>query len=274
MYGALERPACAVLPDTRVCRGGQARRHRREPVEQQQPSAASRLDQARRAAVRLLPIGSADECRRAARCQQEPQRCADRCRDEREHLPLRHVQPDSRRDQGCGRLDGEGGLIMNAIFENSRRDFLKTSALAGGGLLIGFVVPGAARLAHAAADFKPNAFIRITPDNQVTVVCAQSEMGQGVLTAIPMLVAEELEADWSKIPVEQAPSNPAYGNPHPAFGGLQATGGSASVRGFWEPMRKAGATAREMLIGAAADTWKVDRAECRAEKGEVVHKSG
>jgi isoquinoline 1-oxidoreductase subunit beta len=164
---------------------------------------------------------------------------------------------------------------MNAIFENSRRDFLKTSALAGGGLLVGFVVPGAARLAHAAAaDFKPNAFIRITPDNQVTVVCAQSEMGQGVLTAIPMLVAEELEADWSTIRVEQAPSNPAYGNPHPAFGGLQATGGSASVRGFWEPMRKAGATAREMLIGAAADTWKVDRAECHAEKGMVVHKSG
>jgi isoquinoline 1-oxidoreductase subunit beta len=164
---------------------------------------------------------------------------------------------------------------MNAIFENSRRDFLKTSALAGGGLLVGFVVPGAARLAHAAAaDFKPNAFIRITPDNQVTVVCAQSEMGQGVLTAIPMLVAEELEADWSTIRVEQAPSNPAYGNPHPAFGGLQATGGSASVRGFWEPMRKAGATAREMLIVAAADTWKVDRAECHAEKGMVVHKSG
>jgi isoquinoline 1-oxidoreductase subunit beta len=161
---------------------------------------------------------------------------------------------------------------MNAIIDNSRRDFLKTSALAGGGLLVGFVVPGAARLAHAAADFKPNAFIRITPDNQVTVVCAQSEMGQGVLTAIPMLVAEELDADWSKIRVEQAPANPAYGNP--AFNGLQATGGSASVRGFWEPMRKAGATARAMLIGAAADTWRVDRAECHTEKGMVVHKSG
>jgi isoquinoline 1-oxidoreductase subunit beta len=161
---------------------------------------------------------------------------------------------------------------MNAIFENSRRDFLKTSALAGGGLLVGFVVPGAARFVHAAADFKPNAFIRITPDNQVTVVCAQSEMGQGVLTAIPMLVAEELDADWSKIRVEQAPANPAYGNP--AFNGLQATGGSASVRGFWDPMRKAGATARAMLVGAAADTWKVDRAECHTEKGMVVHKSG
>jgi isoquinoline 1-oxidoreductase subunit beta len=163
---------------------------------------------------------------------------------------------------------------MNAIFDNSRRDFLKTSTLAGGGLLVGFVVPGAARLAHAAADFKPNAFIRITPDNQVTVVCAQSEMGQGVLTAIPMLVAEELEADWSKIRVEQAPANPAYGNHFATMGGLQATGGSASVRGFWEPMRKAGASAREMLIGAAAGTWKVDRSECHAEKGMVIHKSG
>jgi isoquinoline 1-oxidoreductase beta subunit len=160
---------------------------------------------------------------------------------------------------------------MNAIINASRRDFLKTSALAGGGLLIGFTLPGASRFALAASEFKPNAFIRIAPDNRVTVICGLSEMGQGVHTAIPMLVAEELEADWSKIKVEQAPADPAFANP---FLGFQATGGSTSVRANWEPMRKAGATAREMLIAAAADTWKVDKSECRAEKGTVVHKSG
>jgi len=160
---------------------------------------------------------------------------------------------------------------MSAIANASRRDFLKTSALAGGGLLVGFVLPGAARFAQAASEFKPNAFIRITSDNRVTVICGLSEMGQGVLTAIPMLVAEELEADWSKIKVEQAPADPAYANP---FMHMQATGGSTSVRANWEPMRKAGATAREMLIAAAADTWKVDKSECRAEKGMVLHKSG
>ena len=90
-------------------------------------------------------------------------------------------------------------------------------------------------------------------------------------TAIPMLVAEELEADWSKIRVEQAPADPAFANP---IFKMQATGGSTSVRGHWEPMRKAGATAREMLIAAAADTWKVDRSTCHAESGTVIHASG
>jgi len=160
---------------------------------------------------------------------------------------------------------------METTINTSRRNFLKTSALAGGGLMIGFMIPGASRFAQAAVDFKPNAFLRITADNQVTVICGLSEMGQGVHTAIPMLVAEELEADWSKIKVEQAPADPAFANP---FLGFQATGGSSSVRTHWEPMRKAGAAAREMLIAAAAQTWSADKADCRAEKGMVVHKSG
>lgn len=153
----------------------------------------------------------------------------------------------------------------------SRRDFLRTSALAGGGLLIGFALPGASRLARAASAFQPNAYLRITPDNQVTVICGLSEMGQGVHTAIPMLIAEELDADWSKIRVEQAPVDKAFANP---IFGMQATGGSTSVRGHWEPMRKAGAAAREMLIAAAAQTWNADRADCRTERGMVIHKSG
>lgn len=160
---------------------------------------------------------------------------------------------------------------MSAEYDVSRRDILKSATLVGGGLLIGFAIPGASRLAVAGGEFKPNAIIRITPDNRVTVICGYSEMGQGVLTAIPMLVAEELEADWSRIKVEQAPANPAFKNP---FLGFQGTASSSAVRASWEPMRKAGATAREMLIAAAAATWNVDKADCRAEKGMVLHKSG
>ena len=160
---------------------------------------------------------------------------------------------------------------MKAQFKPSRRSFLKASAATGGGLVIGFALPGAGRLAEAAQSFSPNAYLRIAGNGRVTVVCGLSEMGQGVLTAIPMLVAEELDADWSKVRVEQAPVDKAFANP---MFGIQATGGSASVRGFWEPMRKAGAAAREMLVAAAAASWKAKPADCRTHKGVVIHKSG
>ena len=160
---------------------------------------------------------------------------------------------------------------MSTAFKASRRSFLKGSATAGGGLVIGFVLPANGRLAQAAAPFAPNAYLRIAANGRVTVVCGLSEMGQGVLTAIPMLVAEELDADWAKVGVEQAPVDKAFNNP--VFG-MQATGGSTSVRGHWEPMRKAGAAAREMLVAAAAQTWKASPGDCRAAKGFVIHRSG
>ncbi|MFO1466650.1 MAG: xanthine dehydrogenase family protein molybdopterin-binding subunit [Steroidobacteraceae bacterium] len=114
--------------------------------------------------------------------------------------------------------------------------------------------------------FKPNAFIRIGADDQVTLVVSMAEMGQGVLTSLAQLLADDLEVDWRKIRVEQAPVDPAYIN---SALGLQGTGGSSSVRAFWDPLRKAGATAREMLISAAAETWGVPRATCRAREGFV-----
>jgi isoquinoline 1-oxidoreductase beta subunit len=156
----------------------------------------------------------------------------------------------------------------------SRRQFLSAAVTAGGGLLIGFTLPGragAASAGEASATFRPNAFIRISSDNQVTLVVSMAEMGQGVLTALPQLLAEELEADWKRVRVEQAPVDPAYINP---LFGLQGTGGSSSVRAFWDPLRKAGAAAREMLITAAAETWGVDRATCHARDGVVQHASG
>jgi isoquinoline 1-oxidoreductase beta subunit len=157
---------------------------------------------------------------------------------------------------------------MTTAFKPSRRTFLKSS-----GLIIGFTLPAAVRLAEAAtpAAFNPNAYLRVGADGSVTVIVGLSEMGQGVHTAIPQLVAEELDADWSRVRVEQAPADEAFANP--VFH-TQATGGSTSVNGHWEPMRKAGAAAREMLVAAAAQAWKVDPSECRTENGAVTHASG
>jgi isoquinoline 1-oxidoreductase beta subunit len=160
---------------------------------------------------------------------------------------------------------------MSTTFKPSRRDFLKTAALAGGGLVIGFTLPMTGRKARAAADFRPNAFLRVDGAGNVTVVCGLSEMGQGVLTAIPMLVAEELDADWTRVSVQQAPADKAYVNP---IFGMQGTGGSTSIRGHWDPMRQAGAAAREMLIAAAAATWGVSPTDCSTEPGRVVGPGG
>ena len=163
---------------------------------------------------------------------------------------------------------------MSEIVKVSRRDFLATSALVGGGLILGFYLPGhdiAIAAKSPAAPFAPNAFIRVGHDGVVTFIINHSEMGQGVYTSLPMLIAEELECDWQKVRVEEAPVDPAYNNP--AFG-MQGTGGSTSTWTEWDRFPKAGATAREMLIAAAAKGWKVDPATCRAENGRVIHKGG
>jgi Aerobic-type carbon monoxide dehydrogenase, large subunit CoxL/CutL homologs len=153
----------------------------------------------------------------------------------------------------------------------SRRTFLKASAAAGGGLLLSFSLPALMRNAEAATanTFAPNAFIRIDRQGRVTLVVHQVEMGQGTYTALPMLLAEELEVDLAQVHLEHAPpDDKLYANP---LIGFQMTGGSTSVRGAWEPLRRAGASARSMLMSAAAQTWKVDAGSCRAEKGEVIH---
>ena len=145
----------------------------------------------------------------------------------------------------------------------NRREFLKTGAAAGATLVIGFNLPAFERRASPPQPFKPNAWIEIQPDGAVTIWTGRSEMGQGVRTAMPMIVAEELEADWKRVRVVQADADPAYGD--------QTTVGSRSVRSGFDPLRKAGAAAREMLIGAAALTWNVPRESCRARSGVVEH---
>lgn len=155
----------------------------------------------------------------------------------------------------------------------SRRRFLASTSSVAGALLIAFNLPTVMAAAQAAevpgAVFSPNAYLRIGADDSVTIVVALVEMGQGTFTSIPMLIAEELEVDMSKIRVEQAPADEKnFG--HPLFG-LQVTGGSASVQAAWAKLRQVGATARLMLLTAAAQTWSVPVAECRAENGTVKH---
>ncbi len=165
------------------------------------------------------------------------------------------------------------GLVSIRVRTLSRRTFLKTSA-AGGGLLVSFRLPaplGRALAAGAqpAREFAPNGFIRIDRDGRVTLIMHKVEMGQGTYTAMPMLLAEELEVDLSQVRLEHAPPDDAL-YAEPLFG-VQETGGSTSVRGNWEPLRRAGATARSMLVSAAAKTWEVPPSECRAASGAVIH---
>jgi isoquinoline 1-oxidoreductase beta subunit len=179
----------------------------------------------------------------------------------------------------------------------TRRDVLKSGAFFSGALVIAFALraerataqsssaaqnptektpanASSSSGAHAAegAPFAPNAWLRIGADDSVTVLVDRSELGQGISTALPMLVAEELGADWTKVRFEFAPAAPEYANPilH-----AQGTGGSTSIRAAWKPLRTAAAAAREMLTEAAAKNWSVDRGECAVRGGRVVHaKSG
>jgi isoquinoline 1-oxidoreductase subunit beta len=156
----------------------------------------------------------------------------------------------------------------------SRRQLLSAGAAAGGGLLLGWrSAPGAHVLAAAAratpSAFAPNAFIRVGRDGRVTLIMNQVEMGQGTYTSMPMLLAEELEVGLDQVQLEHAPpDDKLYANP---LFGDQETGASSSVRAFYEPLRRAGATARTMLVSAAAQTWKVDPASCQAQRGVVTH---
>jgi isoquinoline 1-oxidoreductase subunit beta len=150
----------------------------------------------------------------------------------------------------------------------TRRAFLKASAAAGGGLLLGFHMPFAA---HADDEpvFAPNAFIRIDRKGKVTLIMPQVEMGQGVYTSVAMILAEELDAAFDQVALEAAPPSDAlYGNP---LFGIQVTGNSNSIRAFWNPLRKAGAGARAVLVQAAAQTWAVDPSTCRTDSSEVFH---
>src|SRR6185437_2120835 len=218
---------------------------------------------ARRSPVRLLPGGPAHVRRRAARQDAEPDRRADRRRDERQHLSLRDVSanspgnpPRGRIADDCRRPVRRVRLVKEAPMDTTRvdrRSFLRVTALAGGGLLLGTYVralhaSGVIPPTWAAGEFVPNAFIRMTPDGIVTIVAKNPEIGQGVKTMLPMLIADELDVEWTNVRIEQAMLDTIK------FTG-QSAGGSTATPNNWLPQRRVGAAARAMLVTAAAQTW-------------------
>jgi isoquinoline 1-oxidoreductase beta subunit len=157
---------------------------------------------------------------------------------------------------------------MNSIRKVNRRSFLKVGAGGAAGLTLGFALPETARLLAQSAGsrvFPLNGYVHVGSDDVVTFVLAKSEMGQGPLTALSQILAEELDWDWKRIRTEFAPVNPKL------YGPLQGTFGSMSIRTSWDPIRKAGATAREMLVQAAAQKWGVEKAGCRTDSGAVIN---
>jgi len=163
---------------------------------------------------------------------------------------------------------------MNDMINLSRRSFIKSTALVAGGLVVAFSIPqakrfmGVANAAEAMPLPAPNAFLRIGADDSITVLLAHSEMGQGVWTTLPMLIADELDADWNKVKVEHAPAAPAY--IHTAYG-IQITGGSSTTWSEFERYRQAGALTRALLMQAAAKQWNVPADTLRTENGAVFN---
>src|SRR5438128_4165803 len=231
--------------------------------------------------MRLLPVRPDHVGLGAAGQEPDPERRRHRHGDVGQHLPLRHLRSNSRRHQAGRRSTGgrrEGSLTMKTVSPEtvSRRDFVVAIAGAGGGLLLGCRVdgrrslPASAETASSAPPaFAPNAFVRIGNGGRVTLIMNQVEMGQGMYTSMPMLLAEELEVGLDQVQLEHAPPNDRlYANP---LVGFQMTGASSSVRMMYTPLRTAGATARTMLVAAAAQTWDVAPASCRAQNGVVTH---
>src|SRR6266852_3951349 len=287
LHRAYQRRSYALLHHRDFQRRRQESHHHRRTFRRRQPSRAASLDGRRRSAVRLLPVRP-DHVRRSSPFQetQAHRRRHRRCH-ERQHLPLRHLpaHPQShspRRVHAC-RQGQVRRLIISKPFRPqekslrcsmatapvvNRRDFLKKSAAGGTALVIGFYLPAGAHAQEAPQQEKKppnplNAWVRITPDNRVTLILGKSEMGQGIMTALPMILAEELYLDWKNVRIEQAPTNPKIYD--------HGTGGSGSVAGSWLPMRRAGAAAREMLVSAAAARWNVNPNTCKARNGQVVH---
>jgi len=162
--------------------------------------------------------------------------------------------------------------IKNGAVEVSRRSIIKGAAGLTFSFTLGASFVGHMEKAFAAEGTKLNAWVTVGTDNIVTILCPAAEMGQGVMTSLPLMLAEELDADWSKVKVEFAPANPKeFGNPHELFKGAQITAASVSVPGYFMPLRMAGAQARKVLIDAVADEWKLPAAELSTDKGFVVH---
>src|SRR5438552_699821 len=215
--------------------------------------------------VRILPAGTDHVGGGFAGPESGADRSRDRSRHGRQYLPVRYVPAHP--GGGAQRRVEEEGRAMLAF---TRRELPRKSLLSGGGLFVAFHVPrkaGAVPQPAGKPPPDPNAFVRVAPDESVTVLLSHSEMGQGIWTGLAMMIAEELDCDWSKIRVEHAPAAPVYA--HTAFG-MQMTGGSTTTWSEVERYRTVGAMARDMLVRAAAAKWKTSPKRLKTENGFVI----
>src|SRR5688572_7365735 len=261
-HGAVRRVhrARGRQPDARLRHAGvggerQESDDDRRALAQRQPPAAESLGRGAGDAVRLLPVGADHGRGCAAGQEQEADARADRLAHAGQPVPLRHLQPDHRGDRKSreDRLR-ETAMAKDQVFDSiayrpvSRRAFLVTGGATAIGVAFGSVLT--AKKAHAqAASFSPNAWVVVAANGTVTVYSPAAEMGQGVMTAMPLLIAEEMDLDWSRVRVEQAPFVMRdFGDP--MFGGGMITGASRTTRGYYELMRIAGMQARYVMMVA------------------------
>src|SRR5438034_7416034 len=276
LYRARGRLARALLRHHDGRGVGQEDHHHRGALRQERSSCPEGVDRARRAPVRLLPVGADPLGGGAARPEGHTDGHGHRRCHGGQHLPLRDVPADPR-GHPPRRADQEGRRMMATLRTAqagiSRRALIKGGLAVGTGLVVGFRLPVTGRgtaLAQATGVFAPNQWIKIDRDGLVTIVNSVPEMGQGSLTTMPAIVADELDTDLGKVKVEQAPANPAlYANPVTKS---QSYGGSRGVRDHIQMWRKSAAAAREMLKQAAANEWGVPVEQVTTEPDVVVHK--
>src|SRR5262245_39387514 len=277
LLGAHQRRGATLLRDPRRRReGDRPDRHHRGPRGQQLASGAEGLGRGRRAAMRLLPVRPDHGGGGAAEEKAEADRQGHRRSDD-QYLSLRHLpaHPYGRAHGGQRRVQGLRRSAMTKILRDktlSRRSFIVSSAAAGGGLALGFHVPfgiGTAAAQAAADGTEVNAWVVIKPDDTTVIRIARSEMGQGTLTGLAQLVAEELECDWKKVTVDRI--TPGRNLARKRVWGDMATGGSRGIRGSQDYVRRGGAVARLVLLQAAAAEWKVPVGELTVSDGIIRH---
>src|SRR5216683_3451505 len=266
MHGSCEWASDEILRNNHEQCGWKGSHYGRRPREKRIASSSEGLDGNQRATVRLLPGGTNHAGGGAIEQQKEADRSRDRRGHCREHLPLRNLSADSCSDQSSG-----GGNDMSQIENVSRRRFLTGGIIAAGALVLGVryyhkLSPGD-KLPHDTkadhATLHPSVYLGIDADGTVWIVAQRSEMVTTSRTTLPLVVAEELDADWKRVKIEQAIGDSRYGD--------QNTDGSHSIRSFFQVMREAGAAARLMLIRAAAQRWGTPDSECRTDLHTVVH---
>src|SRR5260370_31935109 len=262
LHGTRQRATRALLRDAELQYRQQERDHERRLVAGPlQPDPAG-VDRRRCPAVRILPVGADHDGGSAAGQDGQPDRRRYRRGHAQQYLPLRNLSIHPARGPSGRGTPFQGRCAMNALQHFSRRGFLRASAATAGGILIGFQLGSQESSSPASA--KLNAFVHVGTDDLVTLFIHKAEMGQGTVTSLSMLLAEDLECDWKKVRTEFPGVNREYG-------GMQGVFGSASVRTSYDSLRKAVAAAPDMLVQAAARQWGTDPAKCRAENSTVVN---